>query len=141
MMEWLLNNPELPIIIVFLAAAVIILWRLHSSYTARVVAENEGYRSALEKRNDMLENELKEERKLRETEWKEHRIEISKVVQGYECSLEKFDRSMSGVQSALAKQTDLLQEIAGLPHKVDELKKDVDAVWQHLRGYPESGNK
>jgi uncharacterized membrane protein YccC len=88
-----------------------------------------------EEQSDGLLADLREEKASREREWHEHIKHMEDITAEYRQSLEQFGRSMNEVQVVLKEQTSLLREIAGLPQKVDQLAKDVNALWkvQHER--------
>jgi chromosome segregation ATPase len=93
-----------------------------------------------EEQSDGLLTDLREEKALREKEWHEHINHMEEITAEYRQSLEQFSRSMNEVQVVLKEQTSLLREIAGLPPKVDQLAKDVNALWevQHERDKKEA---
>jgi DNA-binding ferritin-like protein (Dps family) len=147
-----------------LTVAVIVLWRLYiqnakkdreaaaktaeAAETARhelistLKASHEEAISLLklqledsEEQSESLLEDLRTERTLHEKEWREHIQRMEDITAGYRQSLEAFRQSMNEVQGVLKEQTSLLREIAGLPQKVDQLAKDVNALWevQHER--------
>lgn len=141
-----------------LLAAVVILWRMNGTYSKRVqegwqkmvenlTASHEATQGLLKTQNEALEKQVaslhqqyKDEKALREKEWKEHHQMMMDITTEYRKSQEAFTHSMNSVQdvmrdvqAGIKEQTSLLKEMAGVPQKVDQIQKDVDALWQRQR--------